>query len=181
MTPDSFSDGGVNYDPETAIASAVGMLDAGADIVDVGAESTRPGAEFVEVDEELSRAMPVIEGIMRLRPAAVVSVDTRRGRVAEAALGAGAQIINDVSGFRHDPALVGLARESGAALVIMHMLGTPRTMQKEIHYDSFPGDIVDFFRERIGYLEDSGIDPAKVLIDPGNRLWKDVRSEFDPH
>ncbi len=167
VTPDSFSDGGVNYDAQTAVASALGMFEAGADIVDVGAESTRPGAEFVEIDEELARSIPVIKGIVRNGPDAVVSIDTRRGRVAEEALDAGAQIINDVSGFRHDPALVDLARKTGAGLVVMHMLGTPRTMQKEIHYESFPGDLLDFFRQRIGYLEDSGIDPAKVLIDPG--------------
>ncbi|MEW6351030.1 MAG: dihydropteroate synthase [Thermodesulfobacteriota bacterium] len=167
VTPDSFSDGGVHFNRESAVSSALEMLDAGADIVDVGGESTRPGSEFVEADEEKARSIPVIEGIMAHRPDAVVSIDTRRRKVAEAALKAGAQIINDVSGFRHDSSLVDLGRESGAALVVMHMLGSPRTMQKEIRYHSFPEDIYDFFTQRIGYLEDSGIDPAKIVIDPG--------------
>jgi dihydropteroate synthase len=167
VTPDSFSDGGLHYDCDKAVASGLSMFDDGADIVDVGAESTRPGAEFVKADEELARLIPVIEGIIRGRSNAVISVDTRRAVVAEAAVSAGAQIINDITGFRHDPALVGLARESGAGLVVMHMLGSPRTMQKDIHYDSFPGDIYDFFRQRIRYLEDSCVDPSKIVIDPG--------------
>ncbi len=167
VTPDSFSDGGVHYERDKAISSALEMLDTGADIVDVGGESTRPGSEFVEVDEEMARSIPVIEAILEHRPDAVVSIDTRRRAVAEAALKAGAQILNDVSGFRNDPTLVDLGRESGAALVAMHMLGSPRTMQKEIRYHSFPQDIYDFFAQRIGYLEDSGIDQAKIVIDPG--------------
>lgn len=166
-TPDSFSDGGKHLDPEVAIAEGLRMLDAGADIVDVGGESTRPGSLPITEEEELSRAIPVVRGVFQARPGAVISIDTRRRGVAEAGLAAGAQIINDVSGFRDDPGLVDLARESGAAVVIMHMLGRPKTMQQEIHYDSFPGDILDFLQERIRSLERAGVEPEKIVIDPG--------------
>jgi dihydropteroate synthase len=166
-TPDSFSDGGKHLDPEVAIAAGIEMLEAGADIIDVGGESTRPGSLYVEEDEELQRSVPVIREISRSNPEAVISIDTRRRRVAEAAVAAGAQIINDVSGFRDDPTLVDFGREAGTALIVMHMLGTPKTMQTEIRYNSFPGDIYSFFQERIKTLEQSGIAPEKIVIDPG--------------
>ncbi len=166
-TPDSFSDGGKHLDAEVAISSALEMLDAGADILDVGGESTRPGSLPVEVNEELARTVPVVRGIIQSRPDAVISIDTRRRVVAEAAISAGAQIINDITGFRDDPSLVDLARESEAALVAMHMLGRPKTMQVDIHYDSFPADIYRFFEERIAVLEGAGIMPEKIVIDPG--------------
>jgi dihydropteroate synthase len=166
-TPDSFSDGGKHLDPEVAVAAGIEMLEAGADIIDVGGESTRPGSLYVEEEEELQRSVPVIQGISRSRPEAVVSIDTRRRTVAEAAVAAGAQMINDVSGFRDDPSLIDFAREAGSGLVVMHMLGTPKTMQTEIRYSSFPGDIYSFFQERIQALEKAGIEPEKIVIDPG--------------
>ncbi len=166
-TPDSFSDGGKHLDPDVAVHAALGMLEAGADILDVGGESTRPGSLPVEAEEELARTEPVIRQIVQSRPDAVVSIDTRRRVVAEAAIRAGAQIINDITGFRDDPSLVDLARESKAALVAMHMLGSPKTMQIDIHYDSFPADIYRFFEERIAWLEKAGIMPEKIVIDPG--------------
>ena len=166
-TPDSFSDGGKHFDPEVAIAAALEMLEAGADIVDVGGESARPGSAPVEPEEELRRAVPVIRGISQHRPDAWISIDTRRRIVAEAAIKGGARIINDITGFRDDPSLVGLARETGAGLVVMHMLGKPKTMQQDISYNSFPGDIYDFFQERIRTLEAEGIDPDHIVIDPG--------------
>lgn len=166
-TPDSFSDGGKYYDTDVAVEGALEMLRAGADIIDVGGESTRPGSFFVEPKEEIRRAVPVIKGIHQAVPEAVISVDTRRRSVAEAAIAEGAQIVNDVTGFRDDPGLIGLCREAQVGVVIMHMLGTPRTMQETIHYDSFPGDIYDFFLERIGVLEDARIAPEKIVIDPG--------------
>src|SRR5271157_3648138 len=143
-TPDSFSDGGAYYDQEVAVEGGLEMLRAGADMIDVGGESTRPGSLFVEPEEEIRRAIPVIGAIHRAMPDAVISVDTRRAKVAEAAIAEGAQIVNDVSGFRDDPELIGLAREAEVGVVIMHMLGTPRTMQQTIHYDAFPQDIYDF-------------------------------------
>ncbi|MGB6063966.1 MAG: dihydropteroate synthase [Desulfomonilaceae bacterium] len=166
-TPDSFSDGGKHLDPEIAIAAGLEMLRAGADIVDVGGESTRPGSQYVNEQEELGRSVPVIQGISQAFPDAVISIDTRRRVVAEAAVKAGAQIINDVTGFRDDPSLVDFAREAGTGLVVMHMLGTPKTMQTEIRYTSFPGDVYSFLQERVQSLEESGIAPAKIVVDPG--------------
>ncbi|MCA1959354.1 MAG: dihydropteroate synthase [Desulfomonile sp.] len=166
-TPDSFSDGGKHLAPDVAIGAALSMIDAGADIIDVGGESARPGSLPVTVEEELQRAIPVVKGIHDHAPDAVISIDTRRRKVAEAALSAGAQIINDVSGFRDEPELVDLARESCAGLVVMHMLGRPRTMQQEIRYNHFPGDIYEFFVERIRTLEAAGVAPERIVIDPG--------------
>jgi dihydropteroate synthase len=166
-TPDSFSDGGVHLDTEVAVKSGLQMIRDGADIVDVGGESTRPGSLPVSVEEEISRAIPVIQGIIAAEPSAVISIDTRRRPIAEAAIRAGATIINDVAGFRDDPSMIDLARESAAAVVVMHMLGQPKNMQKEIQYESFPRDLYDFFVERIRTLEDAGIAPEKIVIDPG--------------
>ncbi|MFC1835392.1 dihydropteroate synthase [Thermodesulfobacteriota bacterium] len=166
-TPDSFSDGGKLLDPDVAVKAGMEMLEAGADILDVGGESTRPGSLGTAPEEESRRTVPVIRELNRQAPDAVISIDTRRSVVAEAALEAGAQIINDVSGFRDDPGLVDLARESGAATIIMHMLGTPKDMQKDIHYDDCPGDIIAFLRDRVKTLEESGIEGDKIIIDPG--------------
>jgi dihydropteroate synthase len=166
-TPDSFSDGGKHLDPEVAVRAGLEMLEAGADIIDVGGESTRPGSLPVDVEEEIARIRPVISGIIQGQPDAVVSIDTRRRPVAETAIKAGAQIINDVTGFRDDPSMIELARESGAALVVMHMLGSPKTMQTDIRYESFPDDIHNFFEERIRVLEEAGVFPEKIIIDPG--------------
>ncbi len=166
-TPDSFSDGGVHFDRDIAIASGLRMLDEGADILDIGGESTRPGSLPVDIEEEIRRTTPVISAICHQRPEAVVSIDTRRKDVAQAALDAGAIIINDVSGFRDDPDLAILARDSGAFLVIMHMLGAPRTMQTSIHYDSFPDDIYTFLENRATELQNIGISSKKIILDPG--------------
>ena len=166
-TPDSFSDGGVHFDQEVAVQAGVEMFRAGAHIVDVGGESTRPGSLPIEPEEELRRTIPVIREIHRRVPDGVISIDTRRGEVAEAAIEAGAQIVNDVSGFRDDPALAKVAREAGTGVVVMHMLGLPKTMQKEIRYQAFPGDIYDFLADRVKFLEESGIDPGRIVIDPG--------------
>lgn len=166
-TPDSFSDGGVHEDPRIAIDAAVRMFQAGADIVDVGGESTRPGSLPIGAEEELRRTEPVIREIHRRVPDGVISIDTRRVIVAEAAVEAGAQIINDVSGFRDDQSLVELARDAGCGVVVMHMLGKPRTMQQDIHYNSFPADIYEFLYDRIQALEASGIPSERIVIDPG--------------
>lgn len=166
-TPDSFSDGGKNLESDTAISAGLGMLDDGADIVDIGGESTRPGSSYLEVEEELRRTVPVVRAICQERPDAVISIDTRRRVVAEKAFQAGAQIINDVSGLRDDVSMADFARESGAPVVVMHMLGAPKTMQIDIRYDSFPGDLYDFFLERVHTLENAGLDPDKIIIDPG--------------
>jgi len=166
-TPDSFSDGGKHFDRDVATSVGLKMFQEGADIVDIGGESTRPGSMPVALEEELERTIPVIRAIMQEKLDAVISVDTRRRAVAEPAVEAGACMINDVTGFRDDPSLVEFAREAGIWLVVMHMLGRPKTMQVDIRYDSFPGDIYDFFQERIRALENSGVDPGKIVIDPG--------------
>jgi dihydropteroate synthase len=166
-TPDSFSDGGKHLDPGVAISAALKMLEIGADIIDVGGESTRPGSSPIDIEEEIDRVRPVIHGILANRPDAVISIDTRRRPVADIAIDAGAQIINDITGFRDDQSMMDLARESGSAVIVMHMLGSPKTMQKEIRYESFPNDIYDFFQQRIAVLERAGVAPEKIVIDPG--------------
>ncbi len=166
VTPDSFSDGGVHFDRSIAIDAALRMQEDGAAIIDVGGESTRPGSQAVSVEEELERVVPVIEGIRR-RSDVAISVDTRKARVAEAALDAGANVINDVSALRHDPEMRPLAAKRGVAVILMHMRGEPRSMQENPQYD-------DVFRDVARDLETwrdeaiaAGIDAANVLIDPG--------------
>jgi dihydropteroate synthase len=166
-TPDSFSDGGVHFDGQTAVASALAMIKAGADIIDVGGESTRPGSDFIEIAEELRRVIPVIKGIIEAEPDAVVSIDTRRSEVARAAIEAGACIVNDITGFRDDPDIIDMVSATGAGAIIMHMLGMPKTMQTEIFYERFPEDIYDFLAERVAALENRGVAPDKIAIDPG--------------
>lgn len=166
-TPDSFSDGGVHYAADTAIEAAVAMFQAGADIVDIGGESTRPGSLPADPEEEMRRAIPVVEEVHRRYPEGVISIDTRRRITAEAAVAAGAQIINDVTGFRDDPGMIHFAREAGTGCIIMHMLGEPRTMQQNITYDAFPDDILTFLKNRIEALESHGIRPDRIVIDPG--------------
>ena len=167
VTPDSFSDGGLFLDPQQAIAHALKLLEEGADILDVGGESTRPGAEPVGVEEELRRVIPVVEGICAQAEQAVVSIDTMKAQVARRALEAGAQIVNDVSAMRYDPAMVEVVREFGAGLVLMHMRGEPRTMQKDVHYDDVVGEVRAFLAERVEAASKAGIPPERVVVDPG--------------
>jgi len=163
-TPDSFSDGGSYADVDAAIAAGLRMRDEGADILDVGGESTRPGAESVPVEREIERVVPVVEGLARV--GMTVSVDTRHPVVASAALAVGAVIINDVSGFR-DPAMVDLAAVSGAGLVVMHMLGEPRTMQADPVYGDVVLEVADYLARQAAMLGSAGVDAAAIVIDPG--------------
>ena len=165
VTPDSFSDGGLHFDRQMAIEAALRMEKDGADIVDVGGESTRPGSEAVSVDEELSRVIPVIEGI-RARSAVRVSVDTRKAGVAAAALDAGAGIVNDVTALR-DPELRALVAERGVPVILMHMRGEPKTMQETIDFDDVVADVA---RELQGWRDDAvaaGVSKENILVDPG--------------
>ena len=166
VTPDSFSDGGVHFDRAKAIESAWQMEQDGASMIDVGGESTRPGSEAVSVDQELERVIPVIEGI-RARSSVTISIDTRKARVAQAALDAGADIINDVSALRHDPELRTLAAKRGVPVILMHMRGEPRTMQENIQYD----DVVEDVMRELGEWRDdamaAGIAEDHILVDPG--------------
>lgn len=165
VTPDSFSDGGDFFDEETARAHALRMLEAGADIIDVGGESTRPGAAPVAAAEEARRVIPAIESLSKI--GAILSIDTTKAEVAQRALAAGARIINDVSGGRHDPAMFELAAREDAAFIIMHRQGTPRTMQTAPHYADVVAEVADFFRQQHARALASGLDPMRIAFDPG--------------
>jgi dihydropteroate synthase len=165
-TPDSFSDGGSYLDPKAALAHGLAMLSDGADILDIGGESTRPGSAAVSADEELRRVIPVIQALRR-ESDALISIDTSKAAVARAALDAGADIINDVTGLRGDPDMPSIAAETGAGVVIMHMQGTPRTMQAAPKYDDVIAEVGDFFRHSIEQSVASGIDPMSIVLDPG--------------
>jgi len=163
VTPDSFSDGGLFLDPEVAIGHGLELAEAGAEILDVGGESTRPGAEPVSVDEELRRVVPVIQGLQGSR----VSVDTSKAAVAAAALDAGAEIVNDVTALRGDPEMASLCAERGATVVLMHMLGEPQTMQDDPRYDDVVAEVKAFLAERLEAAVAAGIKEDRVWVDPG--------------
>ena len=176
VTPDSFSDGGENLAPEAAMAAAYGMLDDGAAIVDVGGESTRPGSEAVSAEEELSRFVPVLE---RLGGEVSISIDTSKAEVARVALTLGAELVNDVTALRGDPELAGVVADSGAYLCLMHMLGEPRTMQRDPRYDDVVSEVAAFLEERLRFAVDSGIPEELVCLDPGIGFGKTVEHNFE--
>lgn len=165
VTPDSFSDGGLYLDPEAAIAHGRELAAAGAEILDVGGESTRPGAEPVDAEEELRRIVPVVEGLRGL--GCEISVDTSKAPVAAAGLEAGAGIVNDVTALRGDPEMAALCAERGATVVLMHMLGEPRTMQADPRYTDVVAEVKAFLAERLGAAVAAGIAEEKVWLDPG--------------
>lgn len=166
VTPDSFSDGGAFLDPSHAVEHALRLLEEGADVLDIGGESTRPGADPVPADEEIARVLPVIERL-RATTDALISVDTSKAAVARAALDAGAEIVNDVTGLRGDPAMAEVCAASGAGVVLMHMQGTPRTMQAAPVYSDVVAEVGDFFRLALERALASGIDPMSTALDPG--------------
>jgi dihydropteroate synthase len=166
VTPDSFSDGGRFLDPDAAIAHGIALAGQGADVLDVGGESTRPGAAPVAAPEELARVRPVIEGLTSA-VSVPVSIDTTKAAVARAALEAGATIVNDVSAGRLDPDILGVAATAGAGFVAMHMQGEPRTMQLDPHYDDVVLEVGDFLVERVDAAHAAGIAPGAVAADPG--------------
>jgi dihydropteroate synthase len=173
VTPDSFSDGGAFDDAESAAAHGVRLAEEGAEILDIGGESTRPGSEAVPADEELRRVLPVIEKLAA-RTSAALSIDTSKAEVARAAVEAGAEIINDVTALRGDGAMAGVAAETGAGVVLMHMRGTPRTMQKDPHYDDAVREVADFLAERLAAARAAGIAADRLAIDPGIGFGKTV-------
>ena len=173
VTPDSFSEGGRFFHPDDAVKHAVQMVADGADIVDVGGESTRPGSDPVQVDEEIERVSPVIERLADEVPRIPISIDTRKAAVASSALEAGATIVNDVSAGA-DPEMFDVVREHAAAVVLMHMRGEPKTMQEAPTYDDVVGEVHEFLRERIEAAEFAGIDPERIAIDPGIGFGKDL-------
>ncbi len=166
VTPDSFSDGGRYLDTGRAVEHALTLVAEGADILDIGGESTRPGAEPVDEAEELKRVLPVIRAV-RSETKTLISIDTMKANVARAALEAGADIINDVTGLRGDPMMCRVAAETEAGLVVMHMLGTPRTMQQQAVYADVVAEVQTYFEERLHILAELGISPERVVLDPG--------------
>jgi len=165
-TPDSFSDGGSFLNPQAALAHGLQMVAEGAEILDIGGESTRPGAQSVEADEEIRRVLPVIQALRR-ESQVLLSIDTSKAAVARAALDAGADIINDVTGLRGDSEMPALAASSKAGIVIMHMQGEPRTMQVAPTYDDVVHEVGNFFRQALARSVACGIDPMRIALDPG--------------
>lgn len=179
MTPDSFSDGGRFLSPADAIARARQMIAQGADWIDVGAESTRPGALPVPADEQIRRIEPLLREIVDGGGEVVWSIDTTSAIVAEFALSCGVSVINDISAGRHDPAMLPLAARTGAPIILMHMLGTPQTMQADPRYDDVVEDVAVFLRGRIESAVAAGVDPRRLLIDPGIGFGKTVRHNLE--
>jgi dihydropteroate synthase len=180
VTPDSFSDGGEFLDAERAIAHGRELAAEGADLLDIGGESTRPGAEAVTAEEELARVGPVVEALAR-DGGPPVSIDTSKLAVAEAALAAGAELVNDVTAFRSEPELAGLCAERGCEVVLMHMLGDPRTMQANPTYDDVVDDIKAFLAERIDFAVSAGVEEERIWIDPGVGFGKTVEHNLELH
>ncbi|MGY9002170.1 MAG: dihydropteroate synthase [Rhodospirillales bacterium] len=177
VTPDSFSDGGETLAVEKAIARGITFCEQGADILDVGGESTRPGAASISIDEELKRVIPVVQGLVDA--GATVSIDTRHATVMTAAVQAGAQIINDVTALTGGPNSLVAAANSGAAIILMHMLGEPGTMQDNPVYDNAAKDVYEYLANRIRICESAGISRAKIAIDPGIGFGKTVEHNLE--
>ncbi|HEX5251783.1 MAG TPA: dihydropteroate synthase [Gaiellales bacterium] len=173
VTPDSFSDGGAFLDPAAAIAHGLQLAAEGADVLDVGGESTRPGSDPVPLEVELERVLPVIDGLAR-QTEVPISIDTVKAEVAEQAIRAGAALVNDVTALRHDPAMAEVVAAAGVPLCLMHMLGEPKTMQDDPHYDDVVADVSAFLTERVAFARASGIDPDQVCIDPGIGFGKTI-------
>ena len=179
VTPDSFSDGGEFLDPDAAIAHGIQLAADGAAILDIGGESTRPGAEPVPEAEELRRTIPVVQGLAAENSAWEISIDTTKAAVAQAALEVGAAIVNDVSAFRHDPEMAGLVAERRATCCLMHMLGEPRTMQADPRYDDVVSDVRSFLEERLAFAVAEGVAEENVWLDPGIGFGKTVEHNLE--
>jgi dihydropteroate synthase len=177
VTPDSFYDGGRFFSHERAIEHGLQLVEEGADILDVGGESTRPYADPTPLDEELRRVLPVIEGIKR-RSDTILSIDTCKARVAKEAIAAGADIINDISGLSFDPAMVDVAAEAAVPVVIMHIKGTPGDMQLHPFYEDVIGEIKEYFSERIRFAAEHGVDEENIILDPGIGFGKRLQDNL---
>jgi len=177
VTPDSFSDGGRFVDPACAIEHALRLADCGADLLDIGGESTRPGADPVDTGEELERVIPVIEGVRRASRVPI-SIDTTKAAVGRAALDAGADMLNDISAGRFDAGMLPLAAESGVPICLMHMQGMPRTMQAAPHYGDLIGEIQEFLADAINRAVAAGVNRGAVAVDPGIGFGKDARDNI---
>jgi dihydropteroate synthase len=179
VTPDSFSDGGLYLDAERAIEHGLALVADGADIVDVGGESTRPGAEPVAGAEELRRVLGVVQGLTAAGTPAQISIDTSKAPVAEAALAAGAGLVNDVSAFRADPEMAGVVASAGAYCCLMHRLGEPRTMQRDPTYSDVVDEVRAFLEERLAFAVREGVSERHVLLDPGIGFGKTVEHNLE--
>jgi dihydropteroate synthase len=178
VTPDSFSDGGKFLDVDAAVAHGQAIIAAGADIIDIGGESTRPGSEPISPEEELRRVVPVIQELTTHHSPLTISVDTTKAAVAEQALFAGARIVNDISGLRADGRMAAVVREAGAGVVLMHMQGTPQTMQQNPHYRDVVAEVREFLAERIAFAETHGIKKTQIAVDPGIGFGKTVQQNL---
>ncbi|MGN1308789.1 MAG: dihydropteroate synthase [Akkermansia sp.] len=174
VTPDSFSDGGQHFGTKAALAHALRMLDEGADLIDIGGESTRPGADAVSPSEEADRVLPVIEALRRERPDARISVDTRHPEVARAALKSGADIVNDITGLA-SPDMRRVCAELPCGVILMHMQGEPKTMQQNPHYTDVVAEVRDFFSAHVQAAEQDGIARNRICLDPGIGFGKNVQ------
>jgi dihydropteroate synthase len=186
VTPDSFSDGGSFLDPDAAISHARALVGEGADILDIGGESTRPGAEPVSVEEELRRVLPVLKAIAAgsiaepgRQPAPIVSIDTSKASVARAAVEAGATLVNDVTALRGDRTMVDVVADSGADCCLMHMLGEPRTMQRDPRYADVLDDVKAFLEERLSFAVGAGVREERIMLDPGIGFGKTVAQNLE--
>jgi dihydropteroate synthase len=179
VTPDSFSDGGLYLDCDAAIEHGVQLEREGAAILDIGGESTRPGAEPVGADTERERVVPVIEGLLAAGVSAQISVDTSKASVASAAISAGAKIVNDVTALRGDVEMASLIADAGVHCCLMHMLGEPRTMQLDPHYDDVVREVREFLLERIDHAVTAGIEETKIVLDPGIGFGKTVEHNLE--
>jgi dihydropteroate synthase len=179
VTPDSFSDGGDFLDPGKAASRAAAMLDEGAEIIDVGGESTRPGSDPVPQEEEVRRIVPVIQKIVAERPDAIVSIDTYRAATAGAALEAGARIVNDVTALRGDPRMAAVAADARCPLILMHMLGEPKTMQRDPRYGDVVREVRDFLAARAEHAVAAGVEPQNIILDPGIGFGKTLEHNLE--
>ena len=178
VTPDSFSDGGHFFDREKAIEEGLRLAQGGADILDIGGESTRPGAKPLDAEEEIRRVIPLIQTLDQ-KIGIPISVDTRRARVAEKALETGAEMINDISALRFDERMAEVVARWKVPVVLMHMRGNPETMQLDTHYDDFLGEILSFFRERVAFAESRGIPADQIVLDPGIGFGKSLEEQHN--
>jgi len=178
VTPDSFFDGGQFCDPQRAVAHALRLVEEGADLLDIGAESTRPGALPVDEQEERRRLVPVVAAVAKA-VSVPISVDTSKAEVAKAAIDAGAIMVNDVTALRGDSAMVGVVAQAGVALVLMHMQGTPDIMQHAPRYDDVVGEVAQFLAERVRYAIDQGVARDRIVVDPGIGFGKTLGHNLD--
>lgn len=180
VTPDSFSDGGAFFDRDAAVRHCLKLYEDGAAIIDIGGESTRPNAAEVSPDEEINRVVPVISGLKNINPEIIISIDTRKAEVAQAAVEAGADIINDISGLEHSPEIAGIAAENNTGLILMHMRGTPENMQEpeKLVYKDVTGEVVAFLTRAAQKALDCGVKRENIILDPGIGFSKDVEQNM---